>query len=271
MIWKYFRGRFYALAPIGVIYYLINVKFSQPFPRYMLPLVPLLAVAAAAAWSKIETDFFRTSLLRKTVLGVFTLSMLVPSVYGDILFLKKDTRTECLEWAQRNISPGAVVVTANRFFSPPLLQTPAQVSQKYALLGRTEKDAVRKKRLDLSLLALQGKPTYNVYFLSLGKARGVSPSFLFLEPRVQADPGALEEIGADYLILNYSERTPEALELKKSMSARLELAAHFSPYWDPSKKEPTDPYASTAAPHLPGELFSRKCLGPYLEVYKIKR
>ena len=123
--------------------------------------------------------------------------------------------------------------------------------------------------MDLQLKAIQGEKTYRVYYLSAADD-AANAKFLFQRPYVNADASSLKDMGIQYLVMNYSEYSELKHRLKSAMASQLVLEASFSPFVDPEKKRPGDPYESTAAPHRVGELFSRDRLGPYLEVYRIK-
>jgi len=268
MLLRFHRRAAFVLLPLFLVYYLVNVRFGQHFPRYMLPLMPLLALGASWGWCWLEEKLRNRRFLRKALCAGLILSLALPTVYSDFLFLKKDTRTLCLEWVRKNIPASGVLVVDNRFFGPPVDQTSGQIREKYAGLGSGPTDTARRKRLDLTLKAREGKQTYRVYTLS--DRPDETPRFLFLRPLAAADPDALSAIGAEYLILNYSDIHTGFHDLKRTMKNRLTLLASFSPYRDPAAKEAVDPHASTAAPHLKKDLFSRQRLGPYLEVYRIR-
>src|SRR5262249_14247431 len=98
--------------------------------------------------------------------------------------------------------------------------------------------------------------------------------FLSEKPYVKMDMPHLKEIGAKYLIVNYSTQVePQKREEEKFLSENrdnLRLLSSFSPFFKKDLQEPKDPYSLTAAPDSVEDLFSRKSLGPYLEVYRIK-
>jgi hypothetical protein len=71
-------------------------------------------------------------------------------------------------------------------------------------------------------------------------------------------------------VINYADSDIRVQALIRSIKNQLEPIRSFSPYWDPAKRKTVDPHDLTAAPHLPSEIFSRKSLGPYLEIYRIK-
>jgi hypothetical protein len=269
-LWKARRREAALITGAALWFYIVNAKFSQPFARYMLPVIPVLSLLAGAGWEWASEKLARHKLEKGALLTLVAASLAAPSVYLDGLFLRKDTRTECLEWFHKNARPGAVVVVDNRFYAPRLAQTAGQIREKYTYLKDGPGDAVRRKRLDLALEAAKGQRAYQVYTLSARGEEGEIP-FLFLKPFVRTEWSELKRVGAEYLVLNHSDVDPGIHEFKRRIAEELEAPVVFSPYRDPSQKRTKDPHGSTAAPHSLGELFSRTRPGPYLEVYKIKR
>ena len=257
----------FVLAAGAVLYYLVNVFFSQSFARYMMPLVPVLCVTAAFAVERILKNG-RNRPVKYAFLALMLLEMLVPTVYSDYLFTTEDTRTECLRWFDENAAGGSGVAVDNRFFGPRLTQSAEQIREKYASFPEGEPPDARKKRLDLQQKAIEKKKTYRVFVLFEGDKEDPR-SFMFLRPFVRASREEFESKGIRYLVLNYSEIHPGYHALKSVPG--WELKTSFSPFWDPSKKEVSDKDASTAAPHLLPDLLSRRRLGPYLEVYEWKQ
>ena len=137
-------------------------------------------------------------------------------------------------------------------------------------------------RLDFVLKSLEGKKTYNVYLLSTAEQQAGS-SFLFSKPFVNTDRDALKRINAQYLVVNHADETDRPpndplfdqnkyriKEFVRAISNQLEPMQIFDPYRVQPKKRSIDPWDQTAAPHLAAEVFSRRSLGPYLEVYRVK-
>lgn len=262
------RAKGVVAAAFLLAYYFVCVYFSQRFERYMLPLVPLLALLSAVALETVLL-FLRSKRSWVTLFVVILfLELLPPSVYLDVLFLRTDTRSQCAAWFQEHAEPGGVVVVDSRFFGPYLPPSESQVREKYAELGDSEKDNIRKKRLDYQLRASAEKKTYDSYLLIASGGQVISPT-LFSGPFVEESPEAFKKIGARYLVVHYQSRGEEPSRILKTLSDKASLVGSFSPYRDVSRKFSSDPEASTAAPHLAAEIYSRKSLGPYLEVYRI--
>lgn len=248
-----------------LIYYWVNVYFSQPFARYMMPLLPLLCLLAGVGLVAVLGQV-RSKFLKILFVTAVAAELLVPSIYSDWLLTRQDTRTEALAWVEKNIPVGSVIAIDNRFFAPPLAQTRAQIEDKMRYLEGDPNQKSKRTRLELLLKSETLKKSYEIHTLKpAGEEDG--PDFLFARPFVRADWPSLEKIGTQYLIFNYAQAPAALHEFKDSIAGRLKLLTVFSPYHDPAKKKMTDEFGSTAAPHALEELFSRRRLGPYLEIY----
>ncbi len=262
-----YRTEAFFFAAMTLIYYAVNVVFSQPFARYMMPVFPMLCLFAAFGFEWISEYFKSRPGARMAVHAAVILSLISPTLYVDYLFLQKDTRDPCLEWIEKNVPPGETIVVDNRYYAPHLRETVQQIKEKYSLLNDSNK--IEKKRLDLLQKAQQEMKTYRVFTLSQGKIQEDN-AFLFQRPFVGMNLEALRKIGAKYLILNYSEYQPRIQAFKKSIEPHLELKAVFEPYRNLLRKLMPDPYSATSVPDSQADLFSRRQLGPYLEVYEVK-
>jgi hypothetical protein len=85
------------------------------------------------------------------------------------------------------------------------------------------------------------------------------------------DVNEFQKIGADYLILNYSEYHEEIRAFRDANAAHLKLVKVFTPFWDPKRRVMMDVNSGTSAPDSQADLFSRERLGPYLEIYQIQK
>jgi 4-amino-4-deoxy-L-arabinose transferase-like glycosyltransferase len=256
------------VAFFAVTFYLINTWAGQPFSRYVLPIVPIICLSAGIGMTCIRSWLKRPRAYFSLFAAGVLLSLAVPTLYGEWLFIQKDTRAQCAECFLENVPADSTVVMDSRFYGPHLKQSAAQLDDKKLEILNDSTSDVRTKRLDFEKRAVQAKTAYRIYTLRK-KEEPDTTEFLIQRPLVRAQAADLERIGARYLVLNYIGVEDEFHQLKKDLAGRIKLAKIFSPYRDLAKKTPIDPHSSTAAPHLPKELFSRSRLGPYLEVYEI--
>ena len=267
------RRFFWTLAVFIVSFYALNIFYTQPFARYMLPIVPALCLFAGSATERFEK--------RGAILALAVFLTAAPALYSDYLFLKTDTRTQALEWVRQNLPEGSPIVLGSKFFGPPLAQTREQLEQKLAL-GSSGGEELGRQKTKWLLKAAQDEKKYKVYYLFLKREDPDKPEkYYSLWPLVRPDSEAVRAIGASYVVIDYAEYTPdnkgkldsrvEAIHRwKEQNKGRWELLKTFSPYYDPAKKLMSERFSSTAAPHSLFELFSRRRLGPYLEIYKLR-
>lgn len=193
----------------------------------------------------------------------------MPSLYSDILFSGTDTRTACRRWFEESVPAGTVVAVDSRFFAPHLLPTLRQVEDKAVGPGK-ELSAAQKRRLESMRDAIKGAQTYETYLLALPEEEA-NRSFLFQRPMVSLSADELRRIGTGYVIVNYADPDETKHRFVDSISGELELVRSFSPYRDQGQRTAADRQSTTAAPHLKSDLFGRKSLGPYLEIYRVKQ
>ena len=257
-------------------FYLANSFTGMPFARRVLPLAPILCFLAAWGWVHVSARLSPGA--RRLGLGIVLAASLAPIFYSDALFFREDTRTQAFRWVTQNVPPGTVLVTDNRFFSPHLTQPAEWIESKKELLETAASetyitsrdiDKVRAKRLDMMQKANEGKPAYRVYALSTLKEGKDLP--LFMLPILPPVAGRILEEKTEYLIFNYAEYREDFHVLKNAAGLAMERVASFSPYRSNAQQYSLDSSESTAAPHGLKELFSRKSLGPYLEIYRVKQ
>lgn len=256
------------LLGFAALFYLINSAFTQHFARYVLPILPVLAIFAARAWTSAGARL-KNAAMRRMALALIIVHLGWPSAYLDFLFCRKDTRTQAAEWIESQTRGGEALAVDNRFFSPPLQREetarPANGDEYYRSEGL---DALRKRRLELLRRAGTAGKRYTVYLLESEDAP-VDGEFMFTGPLLPADVGRLRAAGVEYVTLNYTDKRNATHRAIRGKGAGVELVKSFSPYKDPARREPLDRHATTAAPHLLSELFSRERLGPYIEIYRI--
>lgn len=257
-------------AVYALSYYGVNICFSQHFARYMMPLVPVVCLMAGAGVDVLASKGRKG--IVALALSVVLIESAVPALYGSYLFGAQDTRTQCLDWFERNVPPGSVVALDNKALGPRLTPTRAQLSSlREGLSGDSAHDAVRARRLDIweRSIPIDAK-RYAAFVLVPPEQVIRAKRFLSEQAVIAADPGAMQEVGVAYLVVNDMDRDPAVDRLLRSLSNRIERVAVFSPYRDARRVSPVDRISTTAAPHLAADVLSRERLGPYLEVYRVK-
>lgn len=255
-----------------VLHYGVCIYRGQPYDRYMVPIVPFLCLAAGfGLWrlsEALKPRFGKAGFLCLPLFVVlFSLVPLSASAYGDYLMLRTDTRTLCRNWMEKRLPIGARIALDHPFFSPPLRQAPEQIEETIRAL-ETEGQEVKARRLRLLQKTLDGEKTYWVYHLRMDADE--HPSFSLARLVVSPDVHELAARGICYVVFNFQDAGPAVRGLYQRVKEEGRLLASFSPYRDPGRKWTRDPAALTADPIKLNEVFSRKRLGPYLEVYELK-
>jgi hypothetical protein len=264
------KGIFLALFP--VIFYLHLVYASQPFPRYVLPIIPFLSVGAGyilyeCFYSRAKKPFL------KILIVLFSIAILVPtfvkSIKADLLFTKTDTRVQAVEWIKNNIEQGTAIAMDHLFFSPPLRQTSGQIKEKEAIIARQpELQGLKAKKLELQLKAVKDEKTYVVYYIIEG---GESVGqFLTFWPVVENNIRSLKNKGVEYVVVNNMTVSKDMRAFHEEMAASYMPAIKFSPYKNTAYRRSYDEIEFTCMPVMSKELFSRQRPGPYIIIYRIK-
>ena len=192
--------------------------------RYLNPVLPSLAVAAACAVSAVEKRFGATA-----AYGLAALACAQP-LYGalqvDRLFAEKDTRTLAREWIVANVPSGAPV--ALQSYSVPLPQSAENFRRSLEHNdGLTELDR-RGKYAYLLGVAEQESVSYPLYFF--GKGDELNRIYLGYG-ELASDLTPLRRLGVETVVLRYhpTDPPPQVLELFQKVREEGELLHAVSP------------------------------------------
>lgn len=252
-----------------VFYYLINAHFSQYFARYMVPLIPIICLAAGHGWKTVRDKLSNRKFILSIVNIAVLLSVIIPTIQSDILFASKDTRTMAKEWIEVHLPSQAGIALSSRAFSPRLRQTDDQIREKLAGEDLQNPSTRVKRQLQL-IQARRSETPYRTHAIAWEEGLETLPYFS-IQPIISPDLTQMVFEGIEYLVLDYQEFNNKVESFLKQNQHRLELIQSFSPYTHKNKKISVDPYDSTALPHAWTELFSRIQSGPYLEIYRIRK
>ena len=249
-------------------YYLLLTRFSQPFDRYVLPLVPFLLFFAADAILKIGE---RMRLLPWTLM-IVALVALSPSVFKIVLsnriLVSEDVRTVAEKWIEAHIPPGAKLALGEPFFLPRLRPTLEQLKEKKVLAAGQRAAGMKLRRIDYMIAEAErgSAARYTLYFMVTKS----SHEFLFSNPSIPYNLGSLLQQGVEYVL--FPKTAPAGSsgfydDLKKNAL----LVQKFSPYRDPDREVPIDPNALTGTPSMWREIVARERNGQIIEIYKLLR
>lgn len=120
------KGKWVVLA-VAVPYYVamesvLKLTFSPE--RYVLPLLPLYCLAAAACCAALVDRLPRQGMARHAVALTLVIAVAAWPAYRSLRLvaaLEPDTRVQCLEWLRAHVDRGAVIAIGGlTYFYPPL-------------------------------------------------------------------------------------------------------------------------------------------------------
>jgi len=269
-MWRVLSGRDWkqkVMLSFVVGYYVVLVLFSQPYERYVLPLIPFLLFFAAIFLVEAGDRFRLSPALLAACVFLAASPTMIKAYYSDGLFAQEDIRTVARQWVEEHLPSGAKVVLDNPFFLPKLRPTSEQLQEKISM-ARAEGQAARHE-VRLTLMLRQAKeekrPRYELYFLSEG---GRTSDFLFSRPNVPYRLDVLEKMGIQYVL--FAKLGPDYQNaFYQELRGQAKLVGEFNPYRDVSRKWPIDDRPLTGGPFLWRELVGRQRNGQIIELYQL--
>jgi len=254
-------------------YYAVLYRWGQPYDRYVLPLIPFLCLMLAdlieafrgflTPGANKEAKFRGGKGWGGRVLFVgLILACVAPPlakiIRWDWLISRPDTRTLAMEWIEANIPAGSKIAIDREFHTPRLRFSRDQLLEKLKKASGPQNRRIRAY-LDDPVL-----PAYELHFTAdnLFAAR-----FLFAEPAILRDPGALKEAGIRYVVTTPAGRAPDPF--MKTLEEEGHLLASFSPFSDGSGDSVYDDWILTGGPFLWRDIFARKRNGYPILIYNL--
>lgn len=197
--------------------------------RYALPLLPVLAVFAAVglSWS-IERFVPARARAVAAVAGVVVMLLpMAPQVQAHLERMKTDSRDIALEWIERNVPPGSLVVTEP--YGPPLF-TPVEF---WSLDADIRRDVYKQRTargfrgvLPIPLFQAEPEKTAPYYDLDLYREADVVITTGAVRSRYEADPGRFAAQVAFYHAL---DRDFELVDLVDASGAGSRISIYTNP------------------------------------------
>ncbi|KJJ85196.1 family glycosyltransferase, 4-amino-4-deoxy-L-arabinose transferase [Candidatus Omnitrophus magneticus] len=268
-----FRGMIFCIFPI--VFYMILVFSSQPFPRYVLLLVPFLSIGGAYFLFSIFkiNEKLGSNKITRILNIVIAILFLVPtvskSIKADILFCGVDTRVESAEWIKNNLEPGSKIAFDSTFFRPALKQPYQQIERKKEFLkNQPGMKNLKRRKLELMIKAAKEENRkYPFYFLfDTPEGQG---QFLETLPALPLDVNVLKKEGIEYIVINTASFTPGKEKFLEDIDEREEAIKEFSPYLDRVYRRVFDEVELTCLPVNDLDVYNRVEMGPPLRIYKI--
>ncbi len=116
------------LSYVIVFYYLIGLV-NSPYPRFMLPLMPFLAIFSGRFFVAIKAAFDQRHKAARIAAYALLIFLMVDPVYAtiktDVDFTLPNTMTLAKEWIERNIPAGSAILMNE--YGPPLIESPREI------------------------------------------------------------------------------------------------------------------------------------------------
>jgi uncharacterized membrane protein YjjB (DUF3815 family) len=147
------------LAVFPIVYIGLISSWSMKAERYMLPVLPVAALFAAAfVTEQVERLRARRAVLPAAVLALATVIMAIPSIAAyqhDLSRLRGDTRTLAKDWIEKNVAPASFLLVE------PYGPEPLGVIDLQSL-DEEVRTRIHKERPDTRVYAIQTMPMYQV-------------------------------------------------------------------------------------------------------------
>ncbi len=252
---------------IGV-YYFVLCLFSQPYDRYVLPLVPFLIFFAADGLLWLKSRFRLRNILFGFILVVISLPSLVKSCVSDYLFMQKDTRLKAKEWIESNIPSNSKIALDTPFYVPKLKPSLNQLIERKNEITSTAHDKAQQIRFNLLISEAEKNPKarYELFFLN---QEGSQNNFIFSKPSIPYNLQSLKEAGIEYVVISQVNRNLNS-QFNSNLKTGGTLLKKFSPYKDEKIEWPLDDLPLTGGPFLWKDLINRHTGGQIIKIYKLK-
>jgi hypothetical protein len=210
------------------VVFLLFISNTFPASRYLVPVLPFMAVLAGAAlaWPARRSRAGRAIATLLTAAAVVDAGL--ASVRADLFFRKADTRALAADWIAGSLSPGASILVQPY----SVVLRPSRASLVEALehhLGSAERASIKFRRQ----LALDPypAPAYRTIYLGEG---GLDRDKIYVSPAlVHSGSGLapLHALGIEYVVLKRFERADPALAgIEAVLAQKGRRLATFDPY-----------------------------------------
>ena len=264
------KGWIFLSFPLAL--YVVMVFKSQPFARYVLPLIPFISMGVSFILFYILSENNKTKFLKKFAI-ICAIMILIPttikSVKADMLFSSGDTRDVSAYWIKENLSGGTKIACDSTAFRPNIVQPRSQLLEKIMILKKTgNAEPAKIKKLEYMIEVSSNDEGYPIYFMF--ENPDLDSEFVGMTPSVPYDIDVLKEKGIEYITINtqYMDEYKKKFLLRNSN--RIKLIKVFTPYIVENIEENIDYIASTFMPMHERDLLLRDKTGPIIRVYRIE-
>ncbi len=260
----------FAAACFLLVYYAVLIRWAQPYPRYVLPLIPLCCFFAA--------DFIHSHklwgsrpLAKNVVLGMFLFGIflnLSKSIKFDKIMGEEDTRTLAQEWITRNVPVNSGIALEVDFAMPKLPFTKDMLLEKLQV-SRHSRSASQSQIARLEFLLSQNQNLgFRLYSLS-DQQQLQSSEFLMDKEKIDYDFEALRAREVQYVLIARLWERDIHQNFYDQLKSRGELIAAFNPYNNSASAWALD-HPLTGGPFLNQDIMMRKRNGQPLYLYRLR-
>lgn len=261
--WLGWRRRPADLILLGGIlaYYAVAGSGKLVFPRYMLPLVPLLCLSAAIGLEEVARRW-------RGLWAVLVLAALIPGValswQHDQLLTRTDTRLLAAEWIEAQVPDGAnIAMTGSEYGHPQVRRTRAWLQERAEDLRQAGESSWYQERL----LQLPGFPAAPAYYVVALRPPFRMPLRSVWSP---CSVDSLRNRGVGWVVtlehpLGYSQ--VEA-EFARQLESQAVLMARFDPFVPGHPPPVYDPLDAYYAPLAGFDALERP--GPLIRIYRLE-
>ena len=197
--------------------FLAFIASTVPASRYLVPVMPFIAVLAGIGIAEMWQTWRRTAQLVFVI--AFTIAGLA-SLRADAFIRQADTRTLALEYIRSHIPAGATILTQP--YSVPLEPTAGVLQEAVSRSGR---EMPMKTALQIARNPYPA-PAYRLIYLG----QGMDADKLYL-PYDQLSREVLQREHVAFVVLKrYNDGAPATMTLLTAMAGKGRRIAVFSPY-----------------------------------------
>jgi hypothetical protein len=246
--------------------YVVFISHTVPMSRYLDCVLPMLAVAAGLGAVSIASFFKpRAGLAAAVLVMAAALPGLLISIRSNQFFAQPDTRTLARDFFEREVPPGASVLT-QPYSAPIKTSREALIDAIRANIGDERKASVKFQWQ----MKVSPAPAYRTYIYGDG---GMDVDRIYVLPADVQQHGlaALRKHQITHVILKRSNvPNPETAALEAGLRSEADLLATFSPYvpgTDAATQATVSPYFHNTATRIRPELERP---GPIVEVWRLR-
>jgi Dolichyl-phosphate-mannose-protein mannosyltransferase len=232
------------------------IASTYPASRYLIPLVPFLAVLAGVAIAAMAQWDRRAAWV---IVGLLAWLPLQASVRTDLFFRQTDTRTLAKAFIETHVPADATVLTQP--YSVPLETSAAALREAVAKSG---KEMPTKTRLQIERDPYPA-PAYRLVYL--GQGMDADKLYLPLDALGTADPSSSvrSEHVAFVVLKRYNDEAPAMQPLTAALARDGRRLAVFSPYREGAATRP-EPFLHNTDARITAALERS---GPVVEIWQL--